>query len=373
MKKLIAFLMACALCLSACCALGETDVLTVDEMVAYCDVLLSEAQAAQPVAAQVSETGGYVHDMGAFSVYTQEPSLFSQLLGMELGEDCGLLADMRNITYGDSLETLLAAYPLDNANLAGTADEATLYIRGILPGTVHTGRVVRDKAHVLVAEHVIYTADGENVEKCCVIYTLEDNVVIASLVMLDVQEMTLEEAQAEIDVLAALQEKNEYSVYRTENPEPMAREDLSFGAVDFLTATPESVTALLGAPESDTWENDGKAYMRVMQWNGVQAVFAYSENKTLLNLNVLEVHGDTLEGPRGVRVDDTLESVIARFYHEAESGVLYGDGAAAPYGRCDMHDGGANVTYAAQTDEGTVLLTLSFVGDKLAEITCTWL
>ena len=85
MKKFIAFLMACTLCLSACCALGETDVLTVDEMVAYCDVLLSEAQAAQPVAAQASETGGYVHDMGAFSVYTQEPSLFSQLLGVARG------------------------------------------------------------------------------------------------------------------------------------------------------------------------------------------------------------------------------------------------------------------------------------------------
>lgn len=370
MKKLFALMICLMLaCVCSCTALAAPDMLTVDELIAFCDYLLDEALKEEPAAAEPYEEGGYVYDYGAFAIYTQESSLYSQLQGVAFS-GLGELSDMRGVRMGDSLDALLAAYPLDNGQLSGTYDEATLYISGVLPGVVNTGRVVRTGSRVLVAEHDIYASEGERVEKCCVIYTLEDNAVVAVQILLDAQEMSLEEAQAEIDRVAALQEKDEYSAYRSETPEPLAREDLSFGEVDFLTATPDGMAALLGAAESDTWENDGDAYLRVMQWNGIQAVFAYDSARNLVGLDVLEVYSEELEGPRGLRVDDLMESVLGRFTREAETGVLYGDGVTAPYGRCDVYDGGAQAVYAAQTDEGTVLLTLGFVDGRLAEMTC---
>ena len=65
--------------------------------------------------------------------------------------------------------------------------------------------------------------------------------------------------------------------------------------------------------------------------------------------------------------------MIGRFRHDADEGALYGDGAAAPYGRCDKNnDGTASVVYAVQADNGAVLLRLTVVEGRLADMTCAW-
>ena len=90
-------------------------------------------------------------------------------------------------------------------------------------------------------------------------------------------------------------------------------------------------------------------------------------------LSLLEIYEDMLEGPRGLRIDDTLASVIGRFRHDANEGALYGDGVTAPYGRCDKNnDGTASIAYAVQAENGTVLLRLTVVDGRLADMTCAW-
>lgn len=376
MKKLLSLLVA-LLMLAALPALAESDVLTVDEMLSFRDAILEDALKQAPVTAEPAEDGGYVYNFEEYAVYSPDAQLTadSVVTGVDLINPAALLADMRGIAPGHTLDALLGAYPLDNEGLQGTYGEAVLYIRGLLPGTVNTGRVIRDGSHVLVLEHDVYTADGENVEKCCMVYTLENNAVIAVQLMLDVQEMTLNDAQEELDVLSALQEMNEYRVYSAENPEAFTREDLAFSGLDFLTVTPEDALSSLGDAVSDTWAQDSEGFIRSMQWDDLQLVFGYDSQKKESRLMLLQVYGDGIEGPRNLHLGDSPESVMARFERVYTDGaILYGDGENAPYASYTTRDDGSiYLLYAAQVEDETVLLALTFIDEMLVDMTCTYL
>ena len=376
MKKLLSVLVALML-VFALPALAESDVLTVDEMLSFRDALLEDALKQSPVTAEPAEDGGYAFDFAEYILYSPDAQLTADSIvtGVALINPAALLADMRGIAPGHTLDALLNAYPLDNESLQGTYDEAVLYIRGLLPGTVNTGRVIRSGSHVLVLEHDVYTADAESVEKCCMVYTLENNQVIAVQLMLDVQDMTMNDAQAELDVLSTLQETNEYRVYSAENPEAFTREDLSFSGLDFLTVTPEDALNVLGGAVSDTWAQDSDGFMRSMQWDDLQLVFGYDSQKKESRLMLLQVYGDGMEGPRNLHLGDSPESVMARFERAYTDGaILYGDGKNAPYASYTTRDDGSiYLLYAAQVEDETVLLALTFINEMLVDMTCTYL
>lgn len=377
MKKLLAAALSLIMLLSVLPVFAQESVLTVDELLTFCDEILSNALKQSPLSAEPAEDGGYVFTYDEYAIYSPDAALTesSRVTGVDLHNPDAMLSDMRGIAPGYTLSALLDAYPLDNENLHGTYDEAALYIRGLLPGAVNTGRAVRSGSHMLVVEHAVYNADGENVEKCCVVYTLENNFVIAAQIMLDVQEMTLEDAQEEIESLSLLQEKNEYSVYTAENPEAFTREDLSFGGLDFLTVTPQSALDALGSALSDTWAQDGSGYIRSMQWNDIQLVFSYDAQKSAAALELMQVYGEGIEGPRNLHIGDSALSVMDRFERtNLEGALLYGDGVNAPYGKFQVRDDGSlYLLYAASVEEKTVLLALTFVDDQLVDMTCTCL
>ena len=377
MKKLLAALLSLMLLCTMLPAFAQNAQLTVDEMLALCDSLLSDALTQTPVSAQAHEDGGYVHQFEEYALYSPDSALTanSRITGVELGNADALIADMRGIAPGHTLDALLEAYPLDNESLQGTYSEVVLYMAGLLPSTVNVGRAIRSGSHMLVVEHTVYASEGENVEKCCMVYTLENNVVIAVQLMLDVQDMTLNEAQEELNALSALQEKSEYSVYSSETPEALTREDLSFSGLDFLAVTPESALTLLGNTNSDTWAQDGENFMRSMQWADVQLVFGYDSQKTNSQLILLQVYGEGVEGPRNLHLGDSPDSVMARFERAYNEGaLLYGDGETAPYAKFETRDDGSvYILYAAQVEEETVLLVLTFVDNELVDMTCTYL
>lgn len=377
MKKLLSLLLTLLLVCAALPSLADSDVLTVDEMLSFCDAMLTDALKHSPVSAQAAEEGGYMHDFEEYILYSPDAQLTaaSVVTGVDLINPGALLADMRGIAPGHTLDALLNAYPLDNVSLEGTYDEAVLYIRGLLPNTVNTGRIIRNGSHVLVLEHAVYTADAETVEKCCMVYTLENNKVIAIQLMLDVQDITLNDAQAELDTLSGLQEMSEYRVYSSETPDALTREDLAFSGLDFLTVTPEDALNILGSAVSDTWAQDSEGFIRSMQWNDLQLVFGYDGQKQESHLVLLQVYGEGFEGPRNLHLGDSPESVMARFERANTDGsVLYGDGENAPYGKYQLRDDGSiYLLYAAQVEDDTVLLALTFVDEQLVDMTCTYL
>lgn len=375
MKKCLSILLVLMLMLPvSALAQGMVAQPTVEEIEYFCGALLQEALKAQPVTPEAAEAGGYLYDFGSFVLVSPDQKLSenSQITCAVLQGGMDYREDMRQIAPGSSLDAVLDAYPIDNTSLRGTYSEAALFISGMLPGVVNTGRVVRNGSHVLVAEYDIYTNIGDETTKTCVIYTLENNEVIAVEILPSAQVMPLSDAQAEIDALAALQEENEYSVYSAELPEVLAREDLSFGGIDFISADPDAVKASLGAPNSDTWENDGAGFLRVMQWEGAQAIFQYDGSKTNAVLSLLQVFTDMTEGPRGLHLGDNEESVLARFPNESDGALLYGDGENAPYGLYETTDGSVHMTFAVDVDGKTVLLSLTLIDGHLEEMICNY-
>lgn len=364
MKKVIGLLLAAVLAVMCAGACAEPETLTVEELSAFCGQLLEAALKEEPVTPEEDEDGFYRFDYGAYTLVGAEKELTaeSEIVRAELvAFGAEPMADMRGIGPGSSLETLLAAYPLDNTNLAGTYEEAAMYISGLLPATVNTGMAYRIGSHVLVAEHDVYTTEGETAWLSYVSYTLENNAVVSVQIALNATEMTLEEAQGQIDRLSALQEAAAYTVYRAEEPTPLAREDLTFGPVDFISAAPENLTDFLGLAESDTWETDDAGFLRILQWDGVQAIFRYDGQKENGSLRLLQIYGEQMEGPRSLHMEDSLESVQARF--PEESGTLYGG---------EEPGGETTLTYETEVEGETVLLEMNFEGGRLYLITCTY-
>ena len=375
MKRIVSLLIACVLALGCLPAFADAAYPTADEIAAYCDTLLQTALTLPPVSPEEAEDGGWCFDYGTFSLYSEDQTLTadSGILLAELlpGEDS--LRDMRGIGPGSTVQEALAAYPLDNQDLAGAYDEAVLYINGILPDAVRVGSIVRSGSHILLIDHTVYMPSGEQVQAASVLYTLENNRVTAVQLIPAVETDNLEDVQEEIFRLSELQEQREYSAYRAETPTPLAREDLTFGPIDFLSATEADLTAALGAPDSDIWEEEEAGYLHTLQWDGVQAILRCDAQKQNGVLHYLQIYSERLEGPRGMHMEDSMETVLALFPREGEGDVLYGDGDNAPTGVISYGPEAVTVLYAAEAEEEQVALKLDFVDDALWVITCMYL
>ncbi len=373
MKKLIAVLICMVLCAVCGCAMAEPESLSVEEMTDYIDLLLADALRLEPYAKE-STANGWKYSYDGFALYSPEDQLNEEsfISAVELNGNGAYVVDMRGVAVGDTLNSLIDSYPLQDEALSGTWSEAVMYIDGMLPDSVSMGHAVRNGSRVSVVEYTVYAVDGEIVERNSVIYTLQGNAVSCITIQLAQAMLTHEAAQEELEQYSYVQESSEYVMYKSTEPEIMAREDLLMEEIDFLSATPAMFTAKFGEPESDSYEPDGDGYLRVMQWNGLTAVFECDANYFAKRCSLVRMYRDMMEGPRGVRVDDTLENVLERFPMEDEEN-LYGDGISAPYGVRENNGVEVAVSYAVDAEGEALLVRMIFVGNKLAEMTITCL
>ena len=272
--------------------------------------------------------------------------------------------DLRGIEIGDEMEKVLSAYPCHNPNLAGSYYDAALYVSGEKP-QVTLGYILRDGQRVTSVFHQAYlwTADGVTLSQ--VKYQLDGGVVTAIEIQALDRMLTEEEAGQRIQDVSEMQENGEYFLYpqdETGMQDVFGREDLSllFNAekrLDFLDLTAEDMQEALGEPASDEWTEDSTGeYLRKLSWPGVELVLQYNEARAFQGVDSLNVTGGQTEGPRGVRVGDTLDSVINRFHHELKqtgefSTSLYGDGQTAPFGVLNYSSEGAEVIYSFSLEE----------------------
>lgn len=384
MKKFLSVLLAFALLLAVCpvsaeeAPAEENAPVTYEELEMYLDALRDAVleNAEGDLIAETDENGvnTVASDLAVLTIADETLGSSSAVLAAKLGvnQPCP-----RGVRVGDTLESILAVYPCDNPTLLGSYYDAALYMAGEKPEAA-AGWLLRDGQRATQAVYAVYRWADEGVIACGVRFDMDQGTVTGIEVFGMDNVIPEEEALQAIDEVASMQEIGEYFAYPqsvTGDTAMFEREDLVFAGLDLTDLDMEKAIAALGEPYVDDWAQDSNGgYLRTRQWESVSMVFNYDADKKFISLDSLSVTGEDIEGPRGVRVGDMMETVMNRFHFGSftplEGGTaLYGDGENAPYGVLSYGENTVTLTYTVSPAEGqTVLWLLTFSGGELQEM-----
>lgn len=385
MKKLISLLLA--LMMLCACALAEEDYegdpeaeenafLTLEEFDMYLTDLAGDALAYGVQSTQVNPDSGVTTvtyaDGAELYIADEELTDKTAVIGARLNT---MQEDLRGIRLGDSLYDVLGVYPNDNPDLTGTYYDAALYVSDQRP-EASVGYLLRDGQQVTEVTHLVFAWEDGGVVCCGITYTIQQEQVVGIEITGLGGLRPEEEALEQLSNVAQMQEMREFTPYPTSllgaDLKPFDEEDLLFSGLDFTALTNESAVAALGETPVDDWMEDSTGeFLRTRQWDNVSIVFRYDAQKNFIAVDSLAVTGSGFEGPRGVRIEDMMDSVMNRFLHGnteplGDGFSLYGDGENAPYAVLAYGETTATLTYALRTQLGqTVIWNLTFVDGAL--------
>ena len=391
MKKCVALFLALMMALSLTTAVAESDAdaLDYDELMDWAEGFKTRALAAGAPLNDPTEEAAYTEDGYAFvydfaTLYMDRPEMTAdsvlQAVVVYSPEEQG----PRSTGVDQLSSEVLNAFYNENNDLQGDSSFAALYVSDTMPAGALWGWVQRDGQRIETIQYAVHeqlSSGGDGYTDCGLVYTLSDNLVAAIRAYGLNETISADEVRSNLDAVQEVSEKTEYAQVPTSingsELEMFDRDDLIFSGLDFLSLTPEEAEARLGAAQEDDWMEDEGAYLRSMEFASCTMTFSYDAQKQNPTLEMLSIDMDGLEGPRCVRIGDTLSSVISRFrngegdYDGVSREVLYGDGENAPYGLAEYGDDAtAGLWYAAKLEDGrTVVLSMSFEQMYLSDIT----
>lgn len=391
MKKCVALFLALMMVLSLTTAVAESDAdaLDYDELMNWAEGFKTRALAAGAPLNDPTEEAAYTEDGYAFvydfaTLYMDRPEMTAdsvlQAVVVYSPEEQG----PRGTGVDQLSSEVLNAFYNENDDLQGDSSFAALYVSDTMPAGALWGWMQRDGQRIETIQYAVHeqlSSGGDGYTDCGLVYTLSDNLVAAIRAYGLNETISADEVRSNLDAVQEVSEKTEYAQVPTSingsELEMFDRDDLIFSGLDFLSLTPEEAEARLGAAQEDDWMEDEGAYLRSMEFASCTMTFSYDAQKQNPTLEMLSIDMDGLEGPRCVRIGDTLSSVISRFrngegdYDGVSREVLYGDGENAPYGLAEYGDDAtAGLWYAAKLEDGrTVVLSMSFEQMYLSDIT----
>ena len=387
MKKILCLLVALMVCaIFPATAEENTQPITVKELCELLDSIRMQALASAPL-----------NDPSEESARSEDGTLFRYDIARIYAEGTELTAvtpinalvfedNEEPIIRGTGIDTqladLLAAYPLDNKTLAGTREEAVLYLQDNADGGFVYGRVLRDGQRITAAEYGEILPEGEAFRHASVTYSLINGLVASIRVdglNSDGTDLTdaahAEEVHAE---LAELTGRDEYQSAKTSRNglelTPFNENDLIFSGFSYTMLQPDM---LPGSPESELIDNEDGSWLLRCDGDGYMAVFrcsAEGENAEILNFSLLDAD---IEGPRYVRLGDLFSDDLCRFRNgenemdENMTELLYGTEDVAPWGFAsyDFSSGETSLRYVTDTTAGIrVELILKYENNILTEI-----
>lgn len=391
-KRLFSLLLALSLafaCLPALAEDGGAGALTWEELEAWVQRYKDRAMDAQPLndpnddAANTEDGYAFIYEFA--TLYMDRPEMTAEaevrsLVVTEAEEEAP------HGTYIDDLAgQVLAAYYQENDDLEGDESFAALYVSDTMPSGAMWGWVQRDGQRIMTIQYAVHeqlATGGEGYTDAGLIYTIQNNLVAA------IRAYGMDSRISEAEVRQNLSEVEQVARTRGYAQVPTSligtdleafdRDDLIFSGVDFLSMTPQDAESALGEAREDSWmQDDTGEYLRTMEFAACSMTFVYDAQKSNPRLDVMTIDMDGMEGPRCVRVGDTLSSVLCRFrygegaFDGVSSEVLYGTAGTAPYGLAEYgDDASATLIYAMADEDGrTILLHMGFEQMYLAEIT----
>lgn len=379
MKKMLCLLLTLTLlCAFAPAQAAQTpSPLTCDEVDAWAKELLAYAATQTPLndpsAPEAMNEDGYVFEYPFGALHMSGPDLATaQLISVELiGGD---VAAPHGATVYMFSQEVMALFAQTNADLVGTRQAAVIYEEGLLPQTLRWGIAYRDGQRLQTLEYAALEPTEGGFRFRGVSFALQENMVISIQVygmnqVMD--ESTAQNLSALVD--SASTAKTYRQVPSSYNGGELAmfdEEDLVFAGLNLTSLTPEMACLALGDARGDEWIRDvDGGYIRVMTFDTCEVTFACDENRENPKAETFCALTDTVEGPRALRLGDSLTSVRNRFRYgegsfneETMVETLYGENSAAPSGLADYSvDGVTVVYYLAPLDDGrTATLMLTF-------------
>ena len=384
MKRILCLLTAVMLCLILPAAAEENaKVVTAAEL----DELLERVRAQalteellnDPAGEDAESEDGTYFLYEAAGFYAEGTEMTADTPVNTLVFDCDEENVLRGTGINSRVEDVLAAFPQDNADLAGTREEAILYLRETEAGFAY-GRILRDGQWINTVEYGEVVTDGEMSCRTAVTYSLENGAVtairVSGLNPAGGELMDASQAEEFYNELIQLAGCEDYRAVKTSRNglelTALDAEELIVGGVPYVTMKPGD---LPGTPETEIIDNEDGTWLLRCDGDGYEAVFQcgeHGENAEILSFTILD---DGIEGPRSVRIGDIFSDDFNRFRNgENEMGedmteLLYGTEGTAPYGVAFYDFSAMTLRYVTDTPEGPqVELLLKYDNYFLTEI-----
>lgn len=378
LKKMLSLVLSLMLLAGVVPAVADNgaDMLTMEELTAWAESYRQMAEESQPLndphdADALTEDGyTYVYDFG--TLFFDRPDLTADAVLTGL-----VVYDMeypgpRGTQVTSSLDAVLDVFRCDNPQLIGSQTAAVVY----LEGREAAGVVLRDGQRIQAIQYAVYGPEMA----AGVVYTLQDGLVAAirafglaghaDAALVNDEVEAIESARYSVDY-----QRVPMSIVGSELT-PFGVEDLTLWGLDLTSVTPEEAEVVMGDMLEDVWvENEGEGWLRTVDFADCEMTFAYDSAKQNPVLMMVDMTQDGLEGPRGVRVDDTLSSVLTRFRHgegafTGSMELLYGTMDANPAGVVEYGQGGdAIVRYTIDLPDGRIaMLMVDFEAMNAVEV-----
>lgn len=385
MKKMLCLLAAVLLSFAANASSEETvKPVTAAELRAFLDSVMAQVLTEAPLNDPAGENAE--SEDGAFFQYeTAGVYADSTELTADTPVNALVFADSEGPVFrGTGIDTmtddLLAAFPLDNAELAGTREETVLYLRETDGDGFAYGRVLRDGQRIAAVEYGEVVPDGDLYQRSAVTYSLVNGLVSAirfdGLNPAGSGRMDGAEAEELRTELIRLAGQEEYRAVRTSRNglelTPLGADELMIAGLSYLSLQPAT---LPGTPETEIIDNEDGTWLLRCDGDGYEAVYQcgeHGEDAVILSFTILD---DAFEGPRGVRIGDLFSEDFNRFRNgenemtEEMTELLYGTEGTAPYGMACYDPADMNLRYVTGTPDGRLVeLFLRYENNGLSEI-----
>ena len=384
MKRILCLLTAVMLCLILPAAAEEnTKVVTAAELDELLERVRTQALTEEllndPAGEDAESEDGTFFLYEAAGFYAEGTEMTADTPVNTLVFDCDEENVLRGTGMNSRVEDVLAAFPLDNADLAGTREDAILYLRETEAGFAY-GRILRDGQWINTVEYGEVVSDGKMSCRTAVTYSLENGTVnairVSGLNPAGGELMDTSQAKEFYNELIQLAGCEDYEAVKTSRNglelTVLDAEDLIVGGLPYVTMKPGD---LPGTPETEIIDNEDGTWLLRCDGDGYEAVFRcgeHGEDAEILSFTILD---DGIEGPRSVRIGDIFSDDFNRFRNgENEMGedmteLLYGTEGTAPYGVAFYDFSAMTLRYVTDTPEGLqVELLLKYDNYFLTEI-----
>lgn len=388
MKKqvmLLLIVLVSTLCLTAYAVDDGGDPLTMEELMDWAaqihDLAFATSPENDPHDAEALTEDGYTYVYPFGLLYFDSPDLSeSSVLNTFVIYDEEMSA-LRGTHVDQRIDDLFPRYYTENSDLNGSSEQAVLYCTADLPAGAAWGWIHRDGQRIGSVQYSIceQIPGSESYRNAGIIYTVQEGFVSAIRAY---GLSAVQDADAVQEEVAAVQAAAALSGYRavpsSENGADLSEltaEEFTVNGIPLAAVSPEDLILALGTPEVDELIEDDAGYIRILGFGCNSFVYLSDPQQEQYHLETMELLDPTTEGPRAVRIGDSLYSVLTRFrFGEIDTSApecpLYGKDGVPPFGVCSFgDDASAVVRYGFVMDDGrTGVLSLQFELLELASI-----